>query len=470
MENTKLLKLILNFNGWEIRELYQFLESPFYNRRTDVIELLNFIKKEEKDKNADFNRKKAFRAVYKTDDYSEKNWYLLSSYLFRLVEDFLAARSMQKDDFTKKLHLARAYKEISFDKSFLRVVKDAKKELDKTTWRNGTYYKQFYDLELERYGYFESRSRSKENNLQELSDQFDIYYIAEKLKQYCLQLSHQNVFKKDYQQALQNEVIAFVKGHPDLLVHPAIAVYYYGYQAISTGADTFFQKLLSLLPEYKDQFQKEEIRGIYFMTINFCIKQFNAGLEKYEMKTFELYKSGIEQGFLVEKDMHFKFTFNNTALLGIKLKEFQWVEQFITKYQEYLIDKDRKNIANYSLSILRYEQGNYKEAMQLLSSFESDDHLMNLGAKLTLLKIYYELEEFDPLDSLLASMRVYLQRKGIITYHKESYGNIIFLLKKLLALEPFNKKAKMKLEKAILTKKPLTRNIKEWLLKQLKNS
>ena len=79
--------------------------------------------------------------------------------------------------------------------------------------------------------------------------------IAEKLKQYCLQLSHQNVFKKDYHQALQNEVLAFVKGHPDLLVHPAIAIYYYGYQAIFTGEDTYFQTLLSLLPQHKKQFE-----------------------------------------------------------------------------------------------------------------------------------------------------------------------------------------------------------------------
>ena len=36
-----------------------------------------------------------------------------------------------------------------------------------------------------------------------------------------------------------------------------------------------------------------------------------------------------------------------------------------------------------------------------------------------LLKIYYELQEYEVLDSFLHSFNVFLQRKKLIGYHKE---------------------------------------------------
>ena len=82
-----------------------------------------------------------------------------------------------------------------------------------------------------------------------------------------------------------------------------------------------------------------------------------------------------------------------------------------------------------------------------------------------LLKIYHETDEFKVLESLLESMRAYLQRKKVLGYHKSNYKNIIHYTKKLLKVNPYSKAQKEKLKLEIEAAKPLTE--KAWLLKQL---
>ena len=84
------------------------------------------------------------------------------------------------------------------------------------------------------------------------------------------------------------------------------------------------------------------------------------------------------------------------------------------------------------------------------------------------LKIYYELQEFDVLESFLNSFRTYVNRKkqsgDLRSYHQENYLNIIRLTQKLLTYNPFDKKEKAKLKDEIEKTKVTER---KWLLDQL---
>jgi hypothetical protein len=70
----------------------------------------------------------------------------------------------------------------------------------------------------------------------------------------------------------------------------------------------------------------------------------------------------------------------------------------------------------------------------LLQKAEYRDILLGLAAKVILLKIYYELDEFEVLEAHLNSMKGYLIRKRVLGYHKKNYQNIISYTKKLMIL------------------------------------
>ena len=94
-----------------------------------------------------------------------------------------------------------------------------------------------------------------------------------------------------------------------------------------------------------------------------------------------------------------------------------------------------------------------------------DDILLTLVAKTMLLKIYYELDEINALDSLLGSMHTYLQRKKVMGYHQSNYKNIIRYTRRLLRVAPYDDNQKQKLKAEIEQTNPLTE--RKWLLEQL---
>ncbi|MEM9824528.1 MAG: hypothetical protein AAF985_25805, partial [Bacteroidota bacterium] len=465
MKKGRLLELVQKLGKWERWHFSQFLDSPYFNKRKDVIRLWQFLQQALKSKAVEFNQEKAFQQVYPQEVFEESKYYLVTSYLFKLLEEFLAIQHVRQQPADMLGYQLKAYQEKKLDAHFQRCFRQLESRQNKQLRRDSTYFWDRFSLESEYYRYLGSRTRSGKNNLDQLSEAFDIYFIAEKLKQYCLQKAHQTVAKKEYSLGLQQEMMDFLAQHEALLDYPAIAIYYHCYQAISTGEEYFFKRLLQLIEQYALHFSPSEIRSIYLLAINYGIRQLNTGDPSYNRSMFELYRNGVESDYLLENGELSSYTFNNTALLGIKLKEFTYVESFIKKYHVLLPKSLQQTICNYTLATLRYEQKAYPEAMQLLATFDSNDHLMNLNAKLTLLKIYYEIEEFDALESLLESTRVYLNRKEELGYHKPRYKTIISVAFKLLAIHPHDQKAKATLKKQVQTIEVI--NMRNWFLQQL---
>ena len=199
--------------------------------------------------------------------------------------------------------------------------------------------------------------------------------------------------------------------------------------------------------------------------LNFCINRCNSGIDIYWQKVFLLYQLGFEKKILLEDGLISGRTFTNAVWSGLKLREFDWAEDFISKNQQFIEEKNRTSVVHFNRSRLHFERGEYNQAMQLMLGFEYDDLLWNLIAKTMLLKIYYEQGFYDALESHLEAMRAYLQRKEILGYHKANYKNILSLTRKLLHLNPFSLPQKEKIKKLVAETNPLTE--REWLLRQL---
>jgi hypothetical protein len=128
--------------------------------------------------------------------------------------------------------------------------------------------------------------------------------------------------------------------------------------------------------------------------------------------------------------------------------------------------KYREDSFSFNLAKLYVEQKDYKKAMPLLVQTKYDDLLHNLGAKTMLAKMYYELSEWNALDNLLESFKMYVARKKDIGYHKENYMNIIFFFKKITKINPYDKEELKELENQIIDTEILTE--REWLLKRVR--
>ncbi|MCB0572295.1 MAG: hypothetical protein KDC66_21155 [Phaeodactylibacter sp.] len=457
-----LYEVLLKLEKAELRRLAKFVRSPFFTHRQEMGRMFSCLSVCLYRGRALPDKALLFRKSFPGRDYDDLLLRATMSDLRELVEEFLAWQKMRSGDLRYWLALAAEYRERGLGKFFNQAMKKVEKGLGGQPFRNADYLAQLLDYQLER-AQFETRTvRTGELPLQAIADSIDALFLAQKLRHACTQLSHQAVFKTEYDFGLLPKVLGEVEAGGFLRI-PAIALYYYCYRFL-TEQDSlgFFRQFRQELRENGSHFPDSELKNLYLLAINYCIRKLNEGHGPFVLEGWELYQEGLAQGFLLEHGRLSGFTFNNVAAFGIKLGVFEAVEAFIEQYRDKLEPVQQESFVHFNLARLEYTRGNYTAALHLMQTADFKDLVNNLIAKTMLLKIYFELDEFDLLDSHLESFRRFIHRREVSDYHRENYTNIIALVKKLMALPPGDSAARAALQAEAENKSVLTE--REWLL------
>lgn len=465
MNNSKLINILQTFSSKEKRRCKDWVACSINNQRQDVCDLYDFLWEMDL-KEQYLTKDLAWASIYPKATYNDGKMRQIIHRLLNAVEGFLVHEQLQIKKSRGALLLAESLRERALFKELNQVLKNTQKDVKKEAIQNWENLRLNYELETLHFNASEQAQRTSALNLQELSDALDIQYFADKLRKACLLYSRLVVFKMNYQPKMLAVVLEQVR-ELDYLKIPAIGLYYYCYLAFTHAekADHHFQKMMDYLKEYAPQFPPQEIRELYLLAINYTIKKLNDNSMWHLEKAFELYKTGIVEGYLLEQSIITPFTYNNVISIGIQLEHYDWVQQFIHEYKNNVVEEHRESIFQECLAKLYYAQKEYKKAQLLLAQIQVKDILRIISSKVVLLRIYYETNEFDALEALLDSLKMYLRRKDVVGYHKENYNNIVRFMQKLIRVNPFDKTAKQQLFIEIEQTKILT--LKKWLLEQL---
>ncbi len=465
MLGKKLISVVNRMSGVEKRAFSKFLASPYHNQRQELVLFWDKIIKGFGEHSSKLSFEELMLQFFGANEYDKKGLRHLNSWMLKSIEAFFILRKSSEHKFEQELYLAQTYREKRIDALFKRQLSKASNTNAYRKLDAERYFAE-YKLQFEQYAFIESQNRTDSTNLQGLSDSLDLYLVVSKLKQSCLMLSHQAVYKVQYDFSFLENLLSFLKDHP-LLDQPSVGLYYHCYRAFSQNDSIHFYAFKNLLNEYKDDFSPQEIRSLLLFAINFCIRQMNEGDSNYTKEAWDLYLIGLDQKLLYIDKYMGRFTYKNIIALGIKLKSFQWTEGFIHEFKNDLKPKYQQNYFNYNLAQLAFAQNDYQSAMPLLAQVDDTDLLLNFDAKVMLSKMYYELEEIDALHSLLDSFKVMLQRKKVVGYHKSYYLDLIRLIKKLLDLPMGRSNNKASLKKLIEEKQKFPE--KDWFLKMLES-
>lgn len=467
MRSSKLARLFFALSKTEHRALKKFVRSPYYNKRTDIVDLLDyFIKIDPTDYKA-LQKEAVYAKVFPKENYSSEKLDYAMSFLLKSIEQFLVEQRSSRDLLKVQIAMVQEYRRLGLQKHFSKAFRQAQKTHLGHAHRDTRFHRYDFRLEVEQYEFESKEQRSVPTNLQTLNNKLDLQYIAQKLRHSCQSLAHQSVYKTEYDTGLLAMVILYIEQTPKLLEHPAISLYFYYYKAVtSPEKEEYYQQFKPILFAETERFAHVEMRDLYLLAINYCVKKSNQGQQQYYQELFELFRAGIEKKILMDNDgiLH-HFTFKNAVRMAVRLNELAWATDFVEQYQSYLDPSYQEAYVNYTQAEILVAQKSYQPALVLLQQIDYKDLQMNLGAKTMLLKIYYALDEYDVLESFLSSFKTFIRRKDVLGYHRENYKNIIKLTQKLLTVSPYNKKAQDQLRKQIETTNPLTE--KDWLLQKI---
>lgn len=458
----KIHSFLNKLSPFELKRFQAFTESAYFNKRKDVCLLLDCYLKNSKKATSE----ELFEQIFPGEAFRKKDWHLLCSRLFKLGEKFLMIEELNEDKIQQKLLLLQAYRKKQQDSVFKSVAISAKKELEKQKLRDADFWQKRYEVAFEYFDFIASHDRKNITNLQDVDYTLNNYFVTNKLKTACLALARWTIKQETYDIHLLEEVLIYLEKHPHFLETPSIQIYYLCYKAISEKENEhWFTELRHAIELHQSKFHAAEQRDIFLLATNYCIRRLNEGKVSFIREAFELYRLSLEAGFLIEDGIISESTFGNIVTLSAKLEEFTWAKWFVETYSSFLKPIFKEPLYHYSLGVLLYRTNHYDESMRELAKVNTKAGFLLLGTKVLQIKIYYEQKEWDTLDHLLESLRVYLQRRKDLGYRKRNYEKLIYFVRKLMEL-PYQSKAKKNLFiKELEASKGLTE--KEWLEKQV---
>ena len=465
MYNSKLIRIFQSFDKAEKAGLRRWINSPAHNQHSDVKNTIDFLLKKRKITPTSVKRARLHDYLYPNQTYNPARINHVLSFTTEVVEGFIAFLMIQKSPFQAYLSIGQYYQQKNLKDLATSALKKTKTALQQDALRDELYYYNNFLLEKAQFNLTGTENRQQRTNLQEIFNDLGAFTIIATLRNACIALSHKSLYKTDYQIPFLEATLqeSQISPYKDNLV---IQTYFHSYQALKTPEEEkHFHALKPLLLERQLPLTTEDLKYITLLSINYCIKRLNTGSEQFVQEVFELYQFGLEQEIWLENGALSHSTFKNIATAALRLKEYDWTANFIEDYSHKIKPKYRVDYTNYIKAKLLFEQADYSQAQDLLLQTELVDLFIGLAIKILLLKIYWKLEEYSLLEAHMDSFAVYLNRKKVLAYHRQIYGNTISITRKIVHANLNDSAVKQQLHQLIMNTHPLTE--RPWLLEQL---
>jgi len=437
MFKSKLISTLRTLSGKEIRKFDAYIQSPFFNSNKKVIELFGLIRKFHPDyPDNKVDAEVIFSKVFPHEKFEEQKLRYVMSDLTVLLEDFLSYIEFEKNEIYKKHLLLNAYDSRSLDKFFLSKLDEARLEQKNSLAKDVNYF--FNQHLVEENAYLHSLStkpRSISSSLQEAVDNLDYYYLSNRLRYSCAILSRETLLQEKYNNYFLDQILEFLRNH-DLENIPSISIYR---QISLTYLDAenadHFRKLNTLLDKYSDNFPAEEVRDMYTHSLNYCLRKLDGGQEEFLPELVGLYKLLIRKEIIFENGWLTPEDVKNIVTAALRGGELAWTEEFLKEYKDRINPEYRDSAFVYNMANLHFHKKEFSKALKLMQAVEINDIYYNLGAKVLLLKTYFELNESEPFFSLVDAFSNYLKRNKLISDTKRiTHLNFVKYTKKLMQL------------------------------------
>jgi hypothetical protein len=438
MLDSKVFKAISKLSGAERRRFAKFVVSPYHNaseKLSQIFDLIDYSLRN--DSTTSISKEEVWSKINPNEPFNYgllRKWY---NDLLTLFEEFLVIEHLQVDKTRYVSDLFSAVLERKLDLLYNSVTSKSRETLDRYATMSAEHYYAKYYFERK---YFELNEKNaalfgwvSDTQIQHISANLDYFFISEKLKYYLEVLSRKVLLSKEDPIFLMDEIIGYVK-QKEFHDQPLIRIYYLVCLLyLEPSVEGYYHECRELLQQHKNGFHLYDIQELYAALLNYCVGQTNRGRNQFNEEYINLYDYLLKQDLLSEDGALSPWKFKNAVLAGLRSGQFAWVEQLLKNYGHLVAENQRENVLNYNSALLKFYQKKFNEVALYLRDVEQDDYMYTLSSKALLLSTYYELNDWEPLNYLLDSFKIYLHRakKDLSEMQHESYVNLIKYMKRL---------------------------------------
>ena len=195
----------------------------------------------------------------------------------------------------------------------------------------------------------------------------------------------------------------------------------------------------------------------------------NKGSKKFQQELFDLYNEKLSQGLYsdLQNPIYVLNNFRDYVYIGLALKKYKWVEDFISKYSKELPAEFRDDEVNLSYAKLYIAYRHFEKSLSNLKEIRTVNYLLYLDSSVFKLCCYYELGKLEEAFLEIDKIRHYLRNhKEIPDVHKEPGLHFVRIYQKLLKANSMPEKTEAGyLEKEVMRIMSISR--KDWLVEKI---
>jgi hypothetical protein len=468
---NKLYLTLKCLNLEDRKQLLRFIRAPYFNQSPTMIALCEFLLLQLDLHPEGFNKQKAWAACQPKRAFQDINFRKMCSDLLDLVEQFMAVETIFTQQETLdflKLDYINNRKVLPLYSS---AINQGKKKFGEKSFYSSDDYFNNYLFEKKIYALNEYDVKLTElNNIADISEYLDVFYIIEKLKLACTALTQKKYINADYDIKNIENIIASIEKF-DLGQYPIMAIYYYTYLTRLDEDNTdYYFSLKKFIEENTIHLDQKEAIEMFDSVLNYCIRKVNKGDRIFLQEYFDWFVVALSHKVFVKDGILATSRFNNIVITALRLGKLDWATQFVEDNQQLLPVENRANMVKFNRARVAFYKKNHAQVLDQVRDVEFDDIFISLVSKTLLVMSYYELDELEVLGSFLDSFRTFINRqKEIPANLKITYLNLVSFVRKLIRVHYGDSAALDKLAEEAAAARTTTVNI-DWLLEKIKEA
>lgn len=446
-----LIELLRGLSKDEMKKIEYFIQNKYFNTDNVVERLYAYFKKNIKRLNDEYTLNDDIRLqIYQyilpkkgsSDSLDDKQKAYLTAkigLLTNAIKQFLAVEALQEDDTFQYILLHRKLLEKKQFYTLEKSIKKQKKALQQEQKKGSDYYFEASQAELVILDFLYQEGKIfKQDNLPELTQSFDTYYLIKQLDFHLTALSLMGASGSKSYDFERFNIISGLTQLPQYANHPLIKSYQLAIDMLQNNNPIAYGELRTLIYDNLAIIPRNNLIDFYKLATNFCARRIKEGEDKYYRHRFEIYKIMTKEDLLMDSNFIPIGFLKNIIGAACRVGEFEWAKNMLDQYQTFIRADVREQTYHYNCAVIEFHQKNYKQAIRHCIRVHRVNPTYNINCRMIELKAYYELDEeySEPtIQGFDTTMQTVRSHKRLSNQDKKAWGNFLNAAKGLYKIK-----------------------------------
>ncbi|MBS1493768.1 MAG: hypothetical protein JST55_09660 [Bacteroidetes bacterium] len=429
MLTTQTAEILRSLDKTELKRFGDFIKSPYFNTTKPLEKIFDIVQKTFPEfEGESLSRERIYKKLYPSETYNEKRIKNLSAEFSNLLKKFLAHEYLAKNKLQMDVNITTELTKKNLNKISEKLIAKSLIDNDDGLLSIADRFHYVYPLNVNHaHNLGNLREHGSPEYLQsdiELIEKLIIFFMTNIYQLSFYDTMNHKIFMMD-----ENPILKVVAGSIDaekilsymgktgheytsyLRVH--YLFHYYSQNDVTEEKYLEFKKeILSTIRKVKKLDQTQFI----FRMIHMIISKLSVDTRKYYEDVIEFAEliDELEIFTLADVKTFDNGPFRDIFIIAIALKKYDWAENFVNKYINFMNKDLRHDTENFCRGVLAFKRGKFEDSLRHFSVVKMIDIVEKLNIRFYYMMNYIELKSYESALSALQSFRQFTHDSDVI--------------------------------------------------------